>query len=447
MKRLFYIILDLLIVYGSILLSYFILSQLEMLASFEDNFEAFEITMPFIGIFYLILMYVFGLYNISRKTIPDLIYTVFLISIILTVGIMGIGFLVRGAAWAFPRSVIFLSAPFYFMFLSFWRILVVFIDREIHGVKKITIFGDRDSKLFEAIVNKHHNQYKIENRCTDCDASTDFETIIQPVDEIFMSADVPQKIRRKILSLSIRHKKEVFFVPEYFDLSIMGATFDKSDDIPTYHINYIELSPEEEFLKRVVDIVLSSVALIISFPFALIFALLVKLDGGPIIYSQERLTKGSKIFKILKFRTMVPDAEKLSGPVLAGEDDPRITKIGRLMRLTRMDEIPQLINVFKGEMSFVGPRPERPFFVEKFEREIPEYRYRLVVKAGLTGLAQVEGKYNTSVENKLRYDLIYVNNYSLWRDFLIILQTIKILFMKSSTEGINDSKSPKVPHQ
>jgi lipopolysaccharide/colanic/teichoic acid biosynthesis glycosyltransferase len=161
------------------------------------------------------------------------------------------------------------------------------------------------------------------------------------------------------------------------------------------------------------------------------------LDGGPVLYVQERLTKGRKTFKIYKFRTMVPNAEKLSGPVFAGEKDPRITKIGKFMRTVRLDEIPQLINILTGDMSIVGPRPERPFFAKQFEKDIPEYRYRLKVKAGLTGLAQVEGKYNTTVEDKLRYDLIYINNYSLLRDILIMLQTIKILFMKSSTEGVN----------
>ncbi|GHT53273.1 sugar transferase [Bacteroidia bacterium] len=442
MKRLIYILIDLCIVYGSVLLAYYIFYQLEMLKDIQENFNAFKTIMPFIGIFYLVLMYIFGVYNITRKNINELIYTVFLVSFLLAVGIMGLGFLVRGAALAFPRSVILLSALFYFIFLSFWRMLLIFITRKIHGIKKITIFGDKDSKLSEAITNKYHNQYKIKNKCVDFDISTDFEAIIQSVDEVFMSADVPQKLRRKILSLSIRHKKEVFFMPEYFDLSIMASLFDKTDDLPTYHINYIELSPEDEFVKRVVDLVLAAIVSVIAFPFTLIVALLVKLDGGPMIYSQERLTKDNKSFKILKFRTMIPDAEKLSGPVLAGEDDPRITKIGKFMRLTRIDELPQLINVFRGEMSFVGPRPERPFFVEQFERDIPEYRYRSAVKAGLTGLAQLEGKYNTSVENKLRYDLIYINNYSLWQDFLIILRTVKILFMKSSTEGVGESSGP-----
>lgn len=438
MKRILYVVLDLLVVYGSILLAYSLLSQLDMLDDFEKNFEAFKLITPFIGLFYLVLMYIFGLYNIIRKTINELVYAVFLISVLLMIGIMGISFFIREAALAFPRSVILLSAPFYFILLSFWRILVVFITKKRHGVKKISIIGDKNFQLSEALTDKYQNQYKIENRCTEFDLSTDFDAVIKSVDEVFISTDIPQKIRRKILALSIKYKKGVFFMPEYYDLSIMASTLDKTDDLPTYRINYLELSPEDEFVKRIVDIVSACVVSVIIFPFALIAALLIKLDGGPVVYSQERLTKNDKPFKILKFRTMIPDAEKLSGPILAGEDDPRITKIGKFMRIIRMDEVPQLINIFKGEMSFVGPRPERPFFVEQFEKEIPEYRYRSAVKAGLTGLAQVEGKYNTSVENKLRYDLIYINNYSLWQDFLIILRTVKILFMKSSTEGVKE---------
>jgi lipopolysaccharide/colanic/teichoic acid biosynthesis glycosyltransferase len=170
----------------------------------------------------------------------------------------------------------------------------------------------------------------------------------------------------------------------------------------------------------------------------LILAALIKLDGGKVFYVQERLTEGGKVFKMIKFRTMIPDAEKISGPVLAEHNDPRITSIGRFMRAVRFDELPQLLNILKGEMSIVGPRPERLYFTEQFVKDMPEYKYRLKVKAGLTGLAQVEGKYNTSAEDKLRYDLIYINNFSIWNDIVIILQTIKILFMKSSTEGVKN---------
>jgi lipopolysaccharide/colanic/teichoic acid biosynthesis glycosyltransferase len=170
-----------------------------------------------------------------------------------------------------------------------------------------------------------------------------------------------------------------------------------------------------------------------------VLAILITLGGGSVFYTQERLTRDNRLFKIYKFRTMIPEAEKISGPVLAEEKDPRITRIGRFMRVIRLDEIPQLINIIRGEMSLVGPRPERPFFTDQFEKKIPEYQLRLKVKAGLTGLAQVEGKYNTNVEDKLRYDLIYINNYSILRDFVIMLQTVKILFLKESTRGINSN--------
>jgi exopolysaccharide biosynthesis polyprenyl glycosylphosphotransferase len=266
------------------------------------------------------------------------------------------------------------------------------------------------------------------------------ENKIESVDVVFMCSDISLETRELILPLCINYKKEVYFVPKYFDLNIMASSFFKTDDIPTFRISIVGLSPEEKLVKRIVDLLFSIIAAIIFLPLGLIIACLVKIDGGSVFYAQERLTEKGVKFNLLKFRTMIPDAEKLSGPILAGENDPRITRLGRFMRAVRLDEFPQLINIVKGEMSIVGPRPERPFFIEQFEKEIPEYHYRLKVKAGLTGLAQVEGKYNTSVENKLRYDLIYINNYSLWRDFLIMLRTIKILFMKESTEGVIENK-------
>jgi lipopolysaccharide/colanic/teichoic acid biosynthesis glycosyltransferase len=144
---------------------------------------------------------------------------------------------------------------------------------------------------------------------------------------------------------------------------------------------------------------------VILFPLLVIVAIIIKLyDRGPIFYKQKRVTKDNKIFDLYKFRTMIVDAEKNIGPVLASERDPRITPIGRFLRASRIDEIPQLINVIKGDMSIVGPRPERPFFVEKFNEEVDEFKYRVFVKAGITGLAQILGKYSTDPENKAKYD-------------------------------------------
>jgi exopolysaccharide biosynthesis polyprenyl glycosylphosphotransferase len=435
MKRILYIIIDLAIIFGSIQLAFVLLEYSHVITDYERNLEAYEITTPFIGIMYLVLMYAFGLYNLDRKELFELFYTVFLVSISLTVGIMGICFFVRDVALAFPRSVILLSMLFYFILLAAWRFLLWFIHIKLHGVKRFVIFGEDNSQLVDAITNRYAHFYKIEGVYNSIEP--DIKEKIKTIDGVFVCADVLQKTRRELLPLCINYKKEFFFIPKYFDLSIKSSSLLKIDDIPTFQIPILGLSPEENFVKRTLDIFLGLLASIFFFPFSVIIAMLIKLDGGPIFYHQERLTKDGKVFKIYKFRTMIPDAEKLSGPVLAGDNDDRITKVGRFLRAIRLDEIPQLINILKGDMSIVGPRPERPFFTLQFEKDIPEYRYRLRVKAGLTGLAQVEGKYNSTVENKLRYDLIYINNYSIWRDFLIVIQTVKILFMKESTEGVN----------
>jgi exopolysaccharide biosynthesis polyprenyl glycosylphosphotransferase len=410
-----------------------------MLEDFHRNFQAFKIIAPSIGVFYLILMYAFGLYNISRMSFFEVVYSIFLISLSLWIGIMGICFLVREVALAFPRSVIFLSALFYFIFLALWRLSLWFISHRLRGIKKITIIGDLYNKLTDVITCKYSHFYQIEHQCTENDPQ--LSSKIKSADEVFLSSGISQKMRERIFFICIKNKKNVCFVPEYFDLNMMSSSFYKTDDIPTFRTAGMELSPEERLVKRATDLLFGLIASIIALPIGLIIAFLIKLDGGPVFYIQERFTRGYKKFNIYKFRTMIPDAEKQSGPVLADEKDSRITWIGRFIRTVRLDEIPQLINILKGDMSLVGPRPERPFFVEQFEKTIPEYSYRFNVKAGLTGLAQVEGKYNTSVENKLRYDLIYINKYSIFNDLLIMLQTVKILFMKESTEGITSSKN------
>jgi exopolysaccharide biosynthesis polyprenyl glycosylphosphotransferase len=435
MKRVLFILLDIAIIYGSILFTFFLLRNGEILADFQRNFAAFLNVYPFIGIMYLILMYVYGLYNISRKTFSDVVYSVFLISISLMIGIMGLCFFVRDIALAFPRSVILVSTGFYFIFLILKNISYWYVSRRLNSIKKIIIIGSNTEKLRQILINNYSRFYEIVDQYSEYNSSVSSK--IKTIDEVFICADVESKIREKILPLCIKYNKEICYIPQFFDLSIISSSLYKTGDIPTFRITNMELSPEERIVKRLIDILLGIIAFIVSLPVGLLLMILIKIDGGPVFYTQDRLTRGNKLFKIYKFRTMIPDAEKMSGPVLAEDKDPRITSIGRFMRAVRLDELPQLINVITGDMSLVGPRPERPFFAEQFEKEIPEYNFRLKMKAGLTGLAQVEGKYNTSVEDKLRYDLIYINNYSLLRDLVIMLQTVKILFLKESTEGVN----------
>lgn len=182
-------------------------------------------------------------------------------------------------------------------------------------------------------------------------------------------------------------------------------------------------------IKRLFDLFLSGVGLIGSAPFWLLFASAIKLeDQGPIFYTQERMGKDGSIFKALKFRSMIPDAEKKTGAVWATEHDPRVTKVGRVLRATAMDELPQLWNIFRGDMSFVGPRAERPELVEKFARQIRNYRNRFSVRPGLTGIAQVYGRYDTPPQHKLKYDLLYIKNQTFCLDLKLIFLSFWITF-------------------
>ena len=184
------------------------------------------------------------------------------------------------------------------------------------------------------------------------------------------------------------------------------------------------------------DIVISGIGLLCASPIMLIEALAIKLeDHGPVFFRQRRVTKDGKVFEVLKFRTMIVDADK-NNKRLASQNDDRITKVGRFLRKTRMDELPQFINILKGDMSIVGPRPEQEEITEKYVEVLPEFKYRLKVKAGLTGLAQIQGKYNTTPRDKLIFDLIYIEQYSLFVDIKLILQTVKVLFKSDSTEGV-----------
>jgi len=432
MKRIGIIIIDLVIIYTSILISYRLLG--DQLTNYDDNIRAFYLLTPFIGVLYLILMYSFRLYDAVRRPISDLLTSIFLIAIFMTGGIMAICFFLRESVLSFPRSVLLLSMIFYWFGLTTWQVIVWTMTKEKRGRKKAVVVGPETEAFTNKLSDKYYDTYIISGICGEDDEDL-LEKLAQS-QVVFLTAGITSRGRNKILLYTTRHALEVYFVPEYRDIAIMYSSMEKTDDVPTFYIPKLGLSLEERFVKRCLDLFLGLIGFVIALPFGLITAIFVKLDGGPLFYLQERLTLNGKVFKVIKFRTMVPDAEKLSGPVLAGENDPRITKVGRFIRSVRIDEIPQILNILKGDMSIVGPRPERPFFIEQFEQQIPQYRLRLNVKAGLTGLAQIEGKYNTSFEDKLRYDLLYISHYSFAKDLFIVLQTLKTLFSKESTEGV-----------
>ena len=203
-------------------------------------------------------------------------------------------------------------------------------------------------------------------------------------------------------------------------------------------------------LKRLADILCSTAGLILCAPLLFLCSIIVRLDSpGPAFYSQERVTRNEKVFHIYKFRTMVHHAEAFTGGVLASADDPRITRVGRVLRNTHLDELPQLLNVLKGDMSLVGPRPERPMFVEKYKAEVNQYEQRFLVRAGLTGMAQVYGHYYTEISEKTAYDLWYIKHFSLWQDIKLMVLTVKVLFEGKPLQRALEKpahSSPKLPN-
>ena len=250
--------------------------------------------------------------------------------------------------------------------------------------------------------------------------------------------DVPAEMRNDILKFCYRYRVRTYVAPKLTDIMVRGAKNITLFDTPLLLVKGTGLPPAQRVAKRAMDIVLSALGLIVLSPVLLAVAAAIKLeDGGPVFYKQKRLTRGSREFEILKFRSMIVDAEKYAGAVLATEDDPRITKVGKFIRACRLDEFPQLLNILKGDMSIVGPRPERKILADEISKDIPEFAYRLKVRGGLTGYAQIYGKYNTSAYDKLRLDLMYIENYSLLLDIKLIILTLRIIFSKESTEGID----------
>lgn len=266
----------------------------------------------------------------------------------------------------------------------------------------------------------------------------DLEEIKKKIDEYqnVILMDIPDEIRNKLLKYCFEKDIRCYTVPKISDIMIKSAADIHLFDTALLLFRNQGMTIEQSFCKRAFDIVASVIGIVVLSPVMLVIALVIKAyDRGPVLFTQERLTKDGAVFKLYKFRSMRVDADK-GEYCLTRKDDERVAPVGKFLRSAHLDELPQIFNILRGDMSFVGPRPEYPPLAEEYSRIIPEFSYRLKVKAGLTGYAQVYGKYNTTPYDKLKLDLTYINNYSLWLDIKLILQTVKILFQKDSTEGI-----------
>lgn len=253
--------------------------------------------------------------------------------------------------------------------------------------------------------------------------------------------DIPTAERNHLLKYCYSRSIRVYMMPKIPDVLVKGSDQLHLFDTPIFLTREYALSVEQRLVKRLIDIICSVLLLLIASPFMLITAICIKCcDKGPIFYKQIRCTRDGREFQIMKFRSMSVDAEKDGVARLATKNDKRITPVGKFIRMVRIDELPQLFNILRGDMSFIGPRPERPEIIRQYMEDMPEFAFRMKVKAGLAGYAQVYGKYNTSPYDKLKLDLCYIENYSLWLDLKLMLLTLKILIKPESTEGVETSQ-------
>lgn len=306
--------------------------------------------------------------------------------------------------------------------------------------KILIVYGNDGYKTLIKKMQSKKYRYEIVGCYSDETSLEVLEDNIGKAEGIYLY-EVDDQLKRKLVLFCDSISKDIYLTQSVEDLLTMGFDVSHTFDTPFIRTKRMPEKWYYAFIKRTIDILFSSMGLIILSPMLLIVAACIKLyDGGPVFYKQIRLTKGHKEFEIYKFRSMIVDAEK-NGARLAAQNDNRITPIGKVIRATRVDELPQLINILKGDMTLVGPRPERPEIEDLYLKEIPEFGMRLKVKAGLTGYAQVFGKYNTSPEDKLKLDLLYINQRSLLLDFKLIFYTIKIIFIPEATEGIEENKT------
>ncbi len=370
-----------------------------------------------------------------------------LLSLVCTHMILSVQIILMVGRVALIKRIIFLMLC---LFVINWLVMICTtgIFTKIYGwlfppYRLLHIYGDYPNSLKKKIAARA-DKYLIENDIYYKEPLETIKSEILKYEGVILN-DIPSKTKNELLKYCFDHRVRVYFVPKISDIFVKGAEEVNIFDTPIFLCKNVGLTIEQKIVKRIMDIVISSIVLLLTSPFMLLTAIAIKLeDKGPVFYSQQRCTKNGKCFMLHKFRSMYVDAEKIGGAQLAKKHDARITKVGGFIRMTRIDELPQLINVLKGDMSFVGPRPERPEFVKENCKKIPEFQYRMKVKAGLTGYAQVFGKYNTSFLDKLKLDLLYIEKYSILLDIRIIIMTLKVIMMKENAEGVFESAEDEI---
>lgn len=343
--------------------------------------------------------------------------------------------------WLEPKYFVGATA-LQIVFAGAWNYFCNWIYRKVFPPRDmLLIYGERSIDDILRKFASRKDKYNIVKCINIAEGTEKIEEAIGNEYGAVVLWDIPTQERNKLLKYCYGKSIRVYMMPKIPDVLIKGSDQLHLFDTPILLTREYALTVEQRMAKRLIDIVCSLILIVIASPIMLITAICVKgYDKGPVLYKQTRCTIGGKEFQIMKFRSMRVDAEKDGVARLASKNDSRITPIGKFIRAVRIDELPQLFNILKGEMSFIGPRPERPEIIAQYVEEMPEFVFRMKVKAGLAGYAQVYGKYNTTPYDKLKLDLSYIENYSVWLDIKLMLLTLKILFQAESTEGVESSQ-------
>lgn len=440
-------ILILLILYFFMI--HFLMTELDAFFAFLPDSEMNKnFIIVFCGVYcglYMYMLYSFEALMIGHRRILDLSFGHFITAVL-------VNLLLILYIWLLRKLEIGQALLLFVALVSIeclcglgWIIMNHRLYERYHFVKEaLFIHGERENlKEYQHMNNTVTRYFKFSQEVK---FTVGREQLFQYVDkaEIVFLGDIPTQLRNELLKVCMQLQKECYCMPKVSDVYIQSAAVRQLHDKLLLEFPNMGVPDDMKCSKRMMDILVAVLLLIVTAPIMLIIAIGIKLeDGGSIIYRQVRITEGGREFQMLKFRSMRENAET-EGMTLAKKQDSRVTRIGRIIRNIHFDELPQLINVLRGDMSIVGPRPERKEFIEEYATVIPEFTERLKVKGGLTGYAQVYGKYNTEPEDKIKYDLYYIYNYSLWLDIKILFLTVRILFQPENTQGIDEEQTSAI---
>lgn len=394
------------------------------------------LTFTFVGMLFL---KIYGGYDIGRKKSKPIIYSL-LLAVIFTDCVTYIEVMIMNTITPDINAFRITSLEWLVVTMVVQIIVIIVFSYGgnafyfyLHDPESCCIIASSKEGIRRVVrgIKKYKKQYKIEYIVHY--HKKDLKKYIDQVQAVFI-CEVPSAEREEIINYCYETRKNIYFTPEIADVVESNAENYLLDDISVFNYNVKSLSLEQRFVKRLMDLTLAFVMTLVSSPIWIVSAISIKMyDHGSILFKQKRATLNGRIFDVYKFRTMKENVENRS----VTKDDDRITPPGKILRKIRMDELPQLLNIIKGDMSFVGPRPEMLENVSAYTDELPEFKYRLRVKAGLTGYAQIAGKYNTSPKDKLMMDLLYIEKYSVWKDIQLLFQTAIIFLKADSTEAFD----------